>query len=166
MIAFTVTGDPQTKGSAKAFRHNGTGRIIVSNDNPRCKAWQTNVAWQAKGAMAGRRPEPGPVRVEVMFTVARPPTSRLLVPRLDVDKLLRALLDGMTGVVYVDDSQVVEATARKAWGVAGASVTVQPIEVAPPPKPVRKRKEPRKDVAGVTVRKSTNNAAVRGGAVL
>jgi len=153
MIAFTVTGAPQTKGSAKAFKHNGTGRIIVRNDNPRCKSWQADVAWQAKGAMAGRRAEPGPVRVAVLFTVARPPTSRLLAPRLDLDKLLRALLDAMTGIVYVDDSQVVEVTARKAWGPGGASVTVQPIEIAAPPKPVRPRKEPRTDVAGVTVRR-------------
>jgi Holliday junction resolvase RusA-like endonuclease len=36
--------------------------------------------------------------------------------RGDVDKLCRALFDAMTGVVYVDDRQVVEVEARRAWG--------------------------------------------------
>ncbi len=59
------------------------------------------------------------------FRVARPKTTKLAAPRLDLDKLARALLDGMTGVVYVDDKQVVRLVAAKEWGEDGASVTVR-----------------------------------------
>jgi len=34
----------------------------------------------------------------------------------DVDKLVRSILDSLTGVVYTDDSQVVIVTAYKKYG--------------------------------------------------
>jgi Holliday junction resolvase RusA-like endonuclease len=36
--------------------------------------------------------------------------------RPDADKLLRAILDALTGVGYADDSQVVQAAIMKAYG--------------------------------------------------
>ena len=122
---FGVEGRPETKGSAKAFRSKSTGKVIVVNDNARCKAWQTAVAWKARLAMRSAPPTPAPVEVAVTFRVARPKKTKLAAPRLDLDKLARALLDGMTGVVYVDDKQVVRLVAVKEWGEDGASVTVR-----------------------------------------
>ena len=37
-------------------------------------------------------------------------------------RLARAMLDGLTGIVFVDDAQVVELTARKCYGPAEARV--------------------------------------------
>jgi Holliday junction resolvase RusA-like endonuclease len=34
----------------------------------------------------------------------------------DLDKLIRAVLDGLTGVAYKDDGQVVKITAVKIYG--------------------------------------------------
>jgi Holliday junction resolvase RusA-like endonuclease len=34
----------------------------------------------------------------------------------DIDKLCRAVLDGLTGVIYADDSQVVSLVATKSYG--------------------------------------------------
>lgn len=82
----------------------------------------------------------GPVVVFANFVMARPKShlrsdQASLVkgapryPRLDIDKLSRALLDGLTGVVYDDDSQVVWLSAEKAWdddirGWQGVEITV------------------------------------------
>jgi Holliday junction resolvase RusA-like endonuclease len=35
----------------------------------------------------------------------------------DLDKLIRAVLDGLTAIAYVDDSQVVEIYAKKIYGL-------------------------------------------------
>lgn len=129
-IAIIATGDPQTKGSAKAFKHRTTGKIIVRNDNPKCKAWAEAIAWQARAAMGPRKPIVGLVRVVADFKLTKPRTSKLAAPALDVDKLLRAALDALTGVVFVDDRQVVEAVARKAWATGKPGVTLR-IEEAP-----------------------------------
>mgnify|MGYP000390831330 FL=1 len=93
--------------------------------------------------MRGAPPMKGAVTIEAVFRFPRPPTTKLAAPRLDVDKLARALLDGLTGIVYVDDKQVARLHARKEWGPAGVSVVavetpvlaVEPPPTAPPDSP-------------------------------
>lgn len=132
MIAFTVDGDPQTKGSAKAFVRGKTAkgkpRVVVMNDNAKCAAWASSVSWKAKLAMSTTglvAPWPMPVRVSLAFTLARPKTTKLAAPRLDIDKLTRAVLDALTGIVYVDDKQVVDVRATKSWGAPGVRIEVE-----------------------------------------
>ena len=85
----------------------------------------------AKEAIQGFGPTRDAVRVYVSFVFASPnghfgtgrnagvlkssaPTNK--VTRPDVDKLLRAVLDAITGIVFMDDSQVVKAEASKVFG--------------------------------------------------
>jgi Holliday junction resolvase RusA-like endonuclease len=77
------------------------------------------------------RIETGPVVVHALFSIPRPASPTHTYPMGDVDKYLRALLDGLTGTAYTDDSQVVGAYGWKAWG----NITVVSIEEgwAPPP---------------------------------
>jgi hypothetical protein len=43
-----------------------------------------------------------------------------------LDKLIRAVLDGLTGVAYEDDQQVVRLTAQKAYGeTEGVYITMR-----------------------------------------
>jgi crossover junction endodeoxyribonuclease RusA len=68
--------------------------------------------------MAGRHI---PVSVAVVFTFVRPASvsqkRTQMVVRPDLDKLIRAVLDALTGVLYEDDSQVVEFDRpRKQYG--------------------------------------------------
>ena len=47
----------------------------------------------------------------------------------DLDKLVRAVLDAMTGVLFADDRQVMAITAHKRYGqVAGAHVTLTALD--------------------------------------
>lgn len=52
--------------------------------------------------------------------------SEYHVQRPDVDKLCRAILDALTGVVYHDDSQVISLSAVKQWGI-GNGVEVSTV---------------------------------------
>lgn len=148
MIRFDVAGEPAAKGSYRAIptrakTKQGRQLAIVKNDDPRCTSWQELVGWSAKAAMRGAPPMKGAVTIEAVFRFPRPPTTKLAAPRLDVDKLARALLDGLTGIVYVDDKQVARLHARKEWGPAGVSVVavetpvlaVEPPPTAPPDSP-------------------------------
>jgi Holliday junction resolvase RusA-like endonuclease len=50
----------------------------------------------------------------------KPRTVKRLHPTVapDLDKLIRAALDAMTAVAYLDDGQVTEITAMKVYGAA------------------------------------------------
>ena len=138
IVIFTAFGNPETKGSARAFVRgktaNGTPRAIVTNDNPRCKAWSAIVAARARLAIGLRPPIAGPVSVDVTFFLKCPKSIKgrkqkgYEGPLLDLDKLLRAFLDALTGIVYIDDKQVVMVQARKEWGTPGASVSIVELD--------------------------------------
>lgn len=132
-LVFFAAGMPQTKGSGKAITSRSTGRAFFKPDNPKTAAWQGVVAHAA--AQAGAKPIDGPVRLELTFVLPRPKghmgsgknaaTVKASAPRYpaskpDGDKLERAVLDALTGVVYADDGQVVDVTWAKRWaGVEG-----------------------------------------------
>jgi Holliday junction resolvase RusA-like endonuclease len=131
MIHFRVNGIPQTKGSAKAFMRPGMKFPVVTNDNAKCKPWQAGVTQAAAEAMRGE-PWRGPVKLTLNFYLPRPkghfgsgknadklkpsaPDFHITKP--DADKLVRAVKDGLKGVVYGDDSQVQQFVAAK-WYVS------------------------------------------------
>jgi Holliday junction resolvase RusA-like endonuclease len=130
-ISFHVEGTAATKGSWKAMRAK-SGRLLLRPDNEREKPWAEAVAWSARAAMAGAAPVAASVRVSIVVSVARPKTSKLAAPRMDVDKLARSILDAMTGIVYSDDVQVIALTISKRWGLQSrASICINTEEESP-----------------------------------
>lgn len=110
-----VPGKPEPQGSAKAYRVGN--RAVVTHDNERVMPWRAVVAAHLHSPGGILHPT-GPVGVEITFVMPRrkaepkrdkPAHTR----RPDIDKLLRAILDAMTGVVYADDSQVTHVSATK-----------------------------------------------------
>ena len=67
------------------------------------------------------------VEVSLVFTLKKPKTVTRSEPfkRPDIDKLSRAVLDGLTGVAYEDDEQVVKLIAVKEYGnVEGVTIRI------------------------------------------
>lgn len=147
---FFVPGEPKPAGSKSAFafkRRDGTlGARVTDSSGNKGKAWRTLVSDAAQDAMGSREPVPGgtPLILLIEFTVVRPashhvnanrsrplsPTKVSLRPakRPDVTKLVRAVEDAMTGIVWADDAQVVHQLASKVYGTRpGARVIVMEI---------------------------------------
>lgn len=124
-VAFFIEGHPKPQGSKK---HVGRGILIESSkDLPK---WRRTITT----ACAGKVPEPitGPVHLTLRFAMPRPKAwgrhrDDPMVQRPDADKLARALLDGITGPLIVDDSQVVhlEVTKQRAQHGQPTGVWVQ-----------------------------------------
>jgi Holliday junction resolvase RusA-like endonuclease len=89
---------------------------------PRTKAYETQVAWDARIAMQGREPLTGNVKVTLAF-------ARKGKKRADIDNLEKAVMDAMNGIVFEDDQQVVEMHATVHYGakVPGVHVTVERV---------------------------------------
>lgn len=144
-VEFTVAGHPEPGGSKTAFVIGGRAR--VTDANPKAKGWKQTVASAARGAMLRDRLRPldGPLSVEMTFVRERPKSHRLAGPHApdtyvlnaegrrnpypttkpDVLKLARSTEDAMSGIVYVDDAQIVEERLRKVYGTTeGVAITV------------------------------------------
>ncbi len=167
VLRFTVVGIPEPKGSTRTlpaghvmhrlkkgmpvvihtFKEMATATITTS-DNPDVKRWQSEVhkaAWSANQARAAADRtsfQQGPVGLHVDFYLPRPsglPKSyrgpHLKKP--DLDKLLRATKDALTGVLWEDDSHVVEVVTLKAYAGLGesprAEIAVYPVLVETAP---------------------------------
>ena len=119
-IMFRVFGVAASKGSMKVIR----GRITDSNRS--VAGWQQLVAEAANHALAAvpsseRAVLARGVRLTVAFYLPRPKkyarpgisVAHMVAP--DLSKLIRAVEDALTGVVYRDDAQIVELLATKQY---------------------------------------------------
>ncbi len=122
-IDFTVAGVPQPQGSAKAFIPKGWNRAIITSDNKKLKPWRQEIAAMAQEAMKRVSDIPnwhvteGPVEVTCYFYFQKPKSTKKSVTQKitkpDIDKLLRGVLDALTGIVFRDDAQVVGVQCYK-----------------------------------------------------
>jgi len=125
MIEFRVPGVAAPQGSKKAFRTRG-GRIALVESCSRVKPYRATVALAAREVWAEGATH-GTVGVSIAFTFVRPKSHYNAKGVLragvathpgkpDIDKLCRAVLDSLTGIIYADDSQVVSLVATKSYG--------------------------------------------------
>jgi len=120
VINFFVDGLPVPQGSMKVIH----GRII-HNKGSELAAWRSAIALTAR--QSGARPLTDAIHIEITFYLPKPRTVKRPEPSVapDLDKLIRAVLDGLTAIAYIDDGQVTSIVAQKAYGERiGASIRV------------------------------------------
>ena len=100
-VSFTVFGQPQGKQRPRL----GVGGHVFTPT--KTKRYEASVAWAATVCRPRAWSQTGPVCVRVSCFFA---DNRVH----DVDNVLKCVMDGMKGVVYHDDTQVVSAQVFKA----------------------------------------------------
>ncbi|MCE2836602.1 MAG: RusA family crossover junction endodeoxyribonuclease [Cyanobium sp. 49614_E6] len=121
LIHFNIEGiRPAPQGSKK---HVGRGVMVDMSAN--LKPWREAVRQEA--LKTGAAMALGPVSVELVFRFARPkghfntkgqlkPSAPMhVIVKPDIDKIERSVLDGLTGVLFKDDSQVCCLYALKVY---------------------------------------------------
>lgn len=119
-VTFFVAGIPVPQGSKTGYV---VGRRAVLTDANKAvlKPWRAQVTRMASSSWADREQMAGAVRVDAVFVFVRPKSVKRDAPSVkpDVDKLARALLDGITDAgVWKDDSQVTRLDVEKVYGAA------------------------------------------------
>jgi Holliday junction resolvase RusA-like endonuclease len=125
-LSFQVFGDPVPQGSKRAFVVKNRP-VVVDDNKATLRSWRSAVIDAARAGINGDAPELGPIRVTLMFFLRRPQRPKAGVPivKPDIDKLARAVLDGMMDAgVFRDDSQVTTLTARKRYTTEAPCVLV------------------------------------------
>jgi Holliday junction resolvase RusA-like endonuclease len=150
--SFVVLGEAEPAGSKKAFvplhpktkqpyRRPGGGIVVsVVDANPHSKGWKKRVAKIAHDE-CGAPLLTGPLKVTLVFYRERPQShfgvsglnksgreAPFPITKPDAGKLARGTIDAMTGVMYVDDAQIVEEIAIKRYGTPPrAEITVEEV---------------------------------------
>lgn len=117
-----VAGIPTPKGS---LRHVGNGRLV---EQTKVKPWMSAIRGAAGAAIHDRQIDV-PVAIGIEFYFPRPKAAKnRLYPHMrsvgDIDKLCRAVLDGLQPTKtehgpLLDDSLVVDLWAKKRYTVDG-----------------------------------------------
>jgi len=130
-VKFDVSSRPVPQGSMRAFVVNN--KPILTSTSKGLKDWRRLVMSEAQRHISEHFD--GPVAITLHFRLPKPksaPKKRRTLPdkRPDLDKLVRAVLDALTHVIMIDDSQVVALTATKDYGSPpGVSIQVDEIAV-------------------------------------
>lgn len=141
-VTFRVPGIPQPRGSKRAMPNRAGGRPLMVDTNAKSKPWMAAIASAAQEAMDGRDLMQGCVRLGVQLMFPRPKShyrtgrnSHLLrddapsrkASKPDCSKVLRAVEDAMSGVVYRDDAQIWCVQIQKLYtdGAAEAVIDVK-----------------------------------------
>jgi crossover junction endodeoxyribonuclease RusA len=117
-IKFVVDAEPRSQGSMTAVynRKLGVSRVRHSNA-PALGSWRNLVREAARNAGAAKWD--GPIGIRIEFGIHAPQDTRHGYPKYpDLDKLVRGVLDALTDVCYVNDSQVTIIDAVKMWDSA------------------------------------------------
>ena len=130
MTRFRVTGIPIPQGSMKARVIGKNRASVFHSSSAKLKKWRRNVSMSAKSAIPEKdRLKDTPLSLRLVFELPRPATARRPAPSVkpDLDKLVRAVFDGLEGVAFTNDSRVVSLEASKSYAPDGGEpgVTIE-----------------------------------------
>ena len=124
MITFTIPGAPQGKGRAKIVKIGGFSRMATP---PNTVAYEGLIAHAAQQAMAGAPLLEGAAACNVFINAPVPASwsqkkqraalagEVLPTTKPDADNVVKAVFDGLNGVAFKDDVQVVDLLVRKRY---------------------------------------------------
>lgn len=146
MIELFIPGQPMGKERARSRIITGrNGKSFTSHYTPsKTRKHESLIESYGIGAMSGRKPITGPVRMELFIAFQIPQSwpkwkvelalSKMILPttKPDSDNIEKSIKDGLNGVVWVDDCQVVECNKVKFYSTKpGVRVVVHAMDQLP-----------------------------------
>jgi Holliday junction resolvase RusA-like endonuclease len=137
VLTFEVPGDPHGKGRPKFARR---GNFVQTYTDKKTASYEDLVKFYANIAMVDLDPLQGAVAVYIYIKLAVPKSyskkrteaclSGLERPtkKPDWDNVAKSICDAMNGIVYMDDTQIVDAHVTKVYAAnAGVDIGVKEI---------------------------------------
>ena len=137
IVTFTVDGDPVPKGRPRFARR---GQFVQTYTDAKTIDYETHVAIKARQAIGASEPFKGALSVFLYLRYGVPTSyskkrkeaclAGLEYPKKqDIDNVYKSITDAMQGIVFLNDSQIIEAHIKKVYAkTAGANVMVQECE--------------------------------------
>ena len=134
IVNFEVPGDPVPKGRPRFARR---GQFVQTYTDAKTIEYETRVATKALLAMGSSEPLKSHLTVFLYLRYTVPSSyskkrteaclNGLEYPkRIDLDNCYKSITDAMNGIIYLDDSQIVEAHILKCYALEpGANIMIQ-----------------------------------------
>jgi Holliday junction resolvase RusA-like endonuclease len=120
----------------RQLRHTGIcdrcNNQVGAYDPKRSKTFKEVVGWHAKLIALEKgikEPVRDPIALKLIFMMGENGKERFHIKRPDLDNLAKAIKDAMKGIIYHDDSQIVEAHLYKIYGGPKILVHVEVLSV-------------------------------------
>ncbi|UXY55371.1 RusA family crossover junction endodeoxyribonuclease [Pseudomonas tohonis] len=144
IVEFFVPGEPVGKGRPKTSARRVGDKVFTKHYTPaKTVNYEGLIAHAGSQAMQARALIVGPVLVEMHMGLSIPQSMSKKRKALavagrvfptkkpDMDNVIKAIFDGLNGVVWVDDVQVVDTVVRKRYAeTPGVRVRVVPLYTA------------------------------------
>lgn len=131
-LVFEIQTRPVPQARPRFFvRRHGNKNIVGAYDPKQCKTFKEVIAWHAKTAALRqglRDPATGPISISLIFRMGRNGKDVYHTKRPDIDNLAKAVKDALKGIVYADDSQIVEAHLYKQYGGPEIKIEIHTLE--------------------------------------
>ncbi|WP_334067277.1 RusA family crossover junction endodeoxyribonuclease [Burkholderia cepacia] len=136
-VEFIVPGAPLAKGRPRFAR---SGAHVTTYTPEKTERYENLVKMAARAAMRSTAPYAGPIRLILHIGLPIPASwsnkrqgeaaagAIGATKKPDADNVVKALKDGMNGVVYVDDGQVVDLWVSKRYART-PGVRIEAIEL-------------------------------------
>jgi Holliday junction resolvase RusA-like endonuclease len=137
IVTFEVEGDPVPKSRPRFARR---GNFVQTYTDAKTIDYETHVAMKARQAIGASEPLEGALTVFLYLRYTVPPSYSKkrkeaclrgveYPKKVDLDNVYKSITDAMQGIVYANDSQIVEAHITKVYAeTAGANIMVQECE--------------------------------------
>lgn len=134
IVNFEVPGDPVPKGRPRFARR---GTFVQTYTDSKTIEYETRVATLARLAIGSSEPLKGHLTVYLYLRYGVPASyskkraeaclNGFEYPkRVDLDNCYKSITDAINGIIYADDSQIVEAHILKCYSLEpGANVMIQ-----------------------------------------
>lgn len=121
-IIYSVTGTPAPQGSKIRTQYG------MRDASKKLKPWREAVKKASEEQAQLTDMVLGGVQVSIIFRFKRPAKPVRDYPPIDIDKLCRSTLDGMSGSIIEDDRHVVKLKALKEYAETdGCLIRIDPV---------------------------------------
>ena len=136
VVTFKVDGKPEGKGRPRFARR---GNFVTTYTDNKTKTYENKIRDIAMVAMGASKPLTTPLEAFIYISYPIPASyskSRTKdcltglerpTKKPDIDNVIKAFLDSMNGIIYVDDTQVVELHSTKVYGDPYVEVMIKEV---------------------------------------
>jgi Holliday junction resolvase RusA-like endonuclease len=124
MIDLVIHGKPVGKARPRFSRR---GNKVVTFTPRETQIYEQNIKSLAQVAMLGKNMLEGPVKVTIKAYFSHKKKTGWHVSRPDLDNVVKAILDGLNGVVFADDASVAQLVASKEYGDERVEVQIENV---------------------------------------